>query len=261
MSFAKFSILPRHLLHINFSTSQITSLPLRSGIQCWFPQKVLQMPRKKLSLVIIYASPNLKADQLNWLTKTIAANGFITALVNAGATSSVTKIINLVNNSRIKNHVNINKVGLLSYARSSVLSLSMVGAKLQPDELSKLDQQYRSAIQSLHKHKNPHIRGVLLLAPGYATAFQPKGMTAIDIPVFIIYGENDALTQSEHAVYYSKNLPEAGVVMIPGRKLHPLEWKPPAEIAHMPMLPEQISSDSRKILIRMSVEFFYRILQ
>lgn len=64
--------------------------------------------------------------------------------------------------------------------------------------------------------KDPRIKAVFSMAPGWGAATKPDSLAAIDIPVKIIAAEDDELLLPErHAVYFDELIPGSELVMLP----------------------------------------------
>jgi predicted dienelactone hydrolase len=64
--------------------------------------------------------------------------------------------------------------------------------------------------------KDPRIKAVFSMAPGWGAATSPASLKAIDIPVKIVAAEDDEILFPErHAMYFAELIPNAEIVMLP----------------------------------------------
>jgi len=193
-------------------------------------------------------------DSLAWLAQSLTGAGYMVAAIDHfGNTASFDApklalqrwlrprdisafLDNLLKDPELAPLIDTNRIGFAGYSLGGLTGIWLAGGIA--DQFTKptvgkspIYELARNATQKdvdsidyeqSHKsYKDPRIKAAFLMAPAHGQSFSTNGLKNINIPVFIVVGENDKLTPpAQHAGHFAKSIPGAGYEVFKGNVSH-----------------------------------------
>lgn len=264
---------------------------------------------EKLPLIVLSHGYKGTPESLSWLALSLVKNGFIVVAAqhnDSGADAKpfmehwqravdVSFVLKELQKTEFAKYIDFSRVGMAGYSVGTSTGLWLAGGiastyerTVNPgrqfvpeEEFPEMDSEVADYLlkhtdfQAAKKsYREPLIKSVFLIAPGYGWAFGAKQLGNIQIPIFIVAAENDEMLYPQtNAFYFSKYLPHSFMKIIPDvghfvfinqtvdPKLKPLT---PDEKIHLDVIthlgrfqytPKE-RDDVQRLVGRLAVEFF-----
>lgn len=207
--------------------------------------------KNKLPLIILSHGYQGTPDSLSWFAVNLVKHGFIVVAPqhnDSGAENKPymehwqraiddSKVLQNLQQSSFANNIDFSRVGMAGFSVGTSTGLWLAGAiastyerTINPgrqfvpeEEFPDLDSDIANYL--LHNtdfkaakssYRDPLIKAVFLIAPGYGWAFDAKHLAKINIPVFLVAAEKDEMLYPEtNAYYFSKYIPGATMKIMP----------------------------------------------
>ncbi|GEM_PF-1384795 len=205
----------------------------------------------KLPLVVISHGYQSSPDSLSWLASDLVKHGFIVVAIQHQDVSvdnkpymehwqraiDVSVMLKDLQQASMSNNIDFSRIGFAGYSLGTSTGLWLAGGiastyertvnpgrQFAPaDEFPDLDSE--NADYLLHhtdfkaakkNYRDPLIKSVFLMAPGYGWAFDAKHLADITIPFFLVAAEKDEMLYPEtNAYYFSKYIPNSEMKIMP----------------------------------------------
>jgi predicted dienelactone hydrolase len=205
----------------------------------------------KLPLVILSHGYQGSPASLSWFAVNLVKHGFIVVAPqhNDSAADNKpymehwqraiddSKVLQDLQHSSFANNIDFSRVGMAGYSVGTSTGLWLAGAiastyerTINPgrqfvpeEEFPDVDSDIADYLlhntdfkAAKNSYRDPLIKAVFLIAPGYGWAFDAKHLAKINIPVFLIAAEKDEMLYPDtNAYYFSKYIPNSAMKIIP----------------------------------------------
>nr|ADH59415.1 esterase/lipase [uncultured bacterium] len=208
----------------------------------WVPESTEPAP-----LIVLSHGSGGHYSNFNWLTRVLVEHGYVVAAVNHpfNTTGNDTPegvarawdrppdlsllISELLSNPEWAAAIDSTRIGATGFSSGGYTVLALAGAVYDIDQMHAYCNSTEAGPEcglavalpaadpdASSLLKDPRIKAVFAMAPGWGAATRSDSLEAIDIPVKIVAAEDDEiLIPAHHAVYFDELIPDSVLVMLP----------------------------------------------
>ncbi|MBS0620691.1 MAG: hypothetical protein JSS61_04445 [Verrucomicrobia bacterium] len=214
----------------------------------------LSLSKQKYPLIMISHGYGGDRYNISWLAEVLAANGFIVAAMDHWGNTWNNKIPELsatpwerpkdityvldqiLENSLFKDRIDRNRIGFAGYSLGGATGLWIAGAQareIQIDQLKAICSQELEGVLSadviegldftgaFQSYRDPRVSAMVVMAPALGCIFAESSLEEIEIPVYIVAPEKDAVVPTEsNARVFAKKIAKASLKILPGDATH-----------------------------------------
>jgi predicted dienelactone hydrolase len=193
----------------------------------WYPEKFA--PATLYPLMVFSHDIEGSRLELAWLAEYFADNGYIVASVDHYGDCNYIKLpevknalwerpkdlshlmLLLTTDPQFGPHFKQDRVVVVGYSAGAISAFWLAGARAN---------KYPHKEGTLN-YKDPRVRAIIALAPGYGAYFDRDGLMGVKVPTLVISVQDDPVYPlAPNAMHFAKNIPYAKYVKITGNGAH-----------------------------------------
>lgn len=214
----------------------------------------LSQQKSKYPLIVMSHGSGGDRYNMSWLAEVLASNGYIVAAMDHYGNTWNNKIPEayvspwqrpkdisyvldqLLQSSEFKDRIDPDKIGFAGYSLGGATGIWIAGAEASFMDISEakentikdLGEKFPREVvdqidfkQAGGSYKDPRICAIFLMAPALGWMFDEESLKKIDLPVFIVAPEKDAVVPTEkNAKVFASKIARAILKILPGDATH-----------------------------------------